>query len=84
VNDKKVVSPTDVVDHLDTNLAHAVSTARRIAKNILTEEFDKIVANFLITTGIKLAINGKNTKAEIQAIVTDVLDTCEEQPRAET
>lgn len=84
MNDKKPVSATDVVDHLDTNLAQAVSTARRIAKNILTEEFDQIVANFLITTGIKLAINGKNTKAEIQSIVTSVLESCEEQPRAET
>jgi hypothetical protein len=84
VNDKKIVKPTDVVDHLDTNLAQAVSTARRIAKNILPEVFDQIVANFLITTGIKLALNGKSTKAEIQSIVTAVLDSSEEQTSAET
>jgi len=75
MTDKKAITPTDVVDHLDTNLAQAVSTARRIAKNILTEEFDKIVADFLITTGVKLALNGKQTKEEILAIVNSLLES---------
>ena len=68
-------TPTEIIDHLDTHLAQAVSSARRIAKNVLTEEFDRIVSNFLITTGIRLALNGKCTKEEIQAIVTSVLES---------
>ncbi len=73
MNEKRAIKPSDVSEHLDTSLAGAVSNARRIAKNILTEEFDEIVVNFLIMTGVKLALNGRYTKAEVQTIVDSAL-----------
>ena len=71
----QVVQPTEVVDYLDTELARAVSTGRRTARNIPKGEYDKIVANFLLTTGIKLASNGGYTKDEIANIVKSVLES---------
>lgn len=75
MNDKKEFKPTDVIDYLDTQLARAVSAARRVAKLAGgEEEFDRVVSNFLITTGIKLASSGKRSKDEIQAVVTSTLE----------
>jgi hypothetical protein len=76
VTDKKEFKATDIVDYLDTQLARAVSTSRRLARLVGgEEEFDRVVSNFLITTGIKLASSGKRSKDEIQAVVNSTLES---------
>ena len=70
-----VIQATEVIDYLDGELARAVIKCRQTARNMQKEELDKIVANFLLTTGIKLASNGGYSKDEIQAIVTSVLES---------
>lgn len=70
-----VIQPTEVIDYLDAELARAVIKCRQTARNMSKDELDKIVANFLLTTGIKLAVNGGLTPDEIQAIVKQVLES---------
>jgi hypothetical protein len=70
-----VIQATEVIDYLDSELARAVIKCRQTARNMSKSELDKIVANFLVTTGIKLASNGGYTKDEIQGIVTSVLES---------
>lgn len=69
-----VIQPTEVIDYLDAELARAVISCRKTARNMSKTELDKIVANFLLTTGIKLAVNGGFTHDEIQGIVKQVLE----------
>ena len=70
-----VIQATEVIDYLDSELARAVIKCRQTARNMSKIELDKIVANFLLTTGIKLAVNGGFTHDEIKAIVTQVLES---------
>ena len=70
-----VIQATEVIDYLDGELARAVIKCRQTARNMSKEELDKIVANFLLTTGIKLAVNGGFNSDEIQAIVKQVLES---------
>lgn len=70
----KTIQPTEVIDYLDGELARAVIKCRQSARTMSKDELDKIVANFLLTTGVKLAINGGITPDEIQAIVKKVLE----------
>ena len=70
-----VIQATEVVDYLDSELARAVIKCRQTARNMSKTELDKIVANFLLTTEIKRAVNGGFTHDEIQSIVKSVLES---------
>lgn len=70
-----VIQATEVIDYLDAELARAVIKCRQTARNMSKGELDKIVSNFLLTTGVKLAVNGGFTSDEIQGIVKSVLES---------
>jgi hypothetical protein len=70
---KDGIPASEVITFIDCELARAVSAARRIATNISKEQMDNIVANFLLTTGIRLASNGGMSREEIENTVRTVL-----------
>lgn len=71
---KEGIPASEVISYIDSELAKAVSTARRIANNINKEQMDNIICNFLLTTGARLAHSGGMSREEIQEIIRSVLE----------